>query len=134
MALSDHSVTPVRNTSVRQACTVVGGVENLALLHPIVLLTGLPWWLSGKESACQCRKPGFDLWVWKITVGKEMATPVFLPGKSHGQRSLKGYSPWGCKRVRHYLSTKQQQQKYFLLRDSGRNCPLVSAAFILNIL
>ena len=28
-------------------------------------------------------------------------TPVFLPGKSHGQRSLEGYSPWGCKRVRH---------------------------------
>ena len=26
--------------------------------------------------------------------------PVFLPGESHGQRSLAGYSPWGCKRVR----------------------------------
>ena len=24
-------------------------------------------------------------------------TPVFLPGKSHGQRSLAGYSPWSCK-------------------------------------
>ena len=24
-------------------------------------------------------------------------TPIFLPGKSHGQRSLAGYSPWGCK-------------------------------------
>ena len=24
-------------------------------------------------------------------------TPVLLPGKSHGQRSLVGYSPWGCK-------------------------------------
>ena len=23
--------------------------------------------------------------------------PVFLPGKSHGQRSLVGYTPWGCK-------------------------------------
>ena len=30
--------------------------------------------------------------------GEEMAaTPVFLPGKSHGQRSPQGYSPWGCK-------------------------------------
>ena len=29
---------------------------------------------------------------------KEMATtPVFLPGKSHGQRRLVGYSPWGGK-------------------------------------
>ena len=35
-------------------------------------------------------------------------TPVFLPGKSHGQRSPVGYSPWGCKRVRHNLATKQQ--------------------------
>ena len=36
--------------------------------------------------------------------------PVFLPGKSHGQRSLVAYSPWGLKRVRHDLVTKQQQQ------------------------
>ena len=29
---------------------------------------------------------------------KEMqSTPVFLPGKSHGWRSLTGYCPWGCK-------------------------------------
>ena len=26
-------------------------------------------------------------------------TPVFLPGESHGQRSLEGYSPWGCKEL-----------------------------------
>ena len=35
-------------------------------------------------------------------------TPVFLPGKSHGQRSLAGYSPWGHRRVGHDLVTKQQ--------------------------
>ena len=28
--------------------------------------------------------------------GKQL-TPAFLPGKSHGQRSLAGYTPWGCK-------------------------------------
>ena len=28
---------------------------------------------------------------------KWQPTPVHLPGKSHGQRSLAGYSPWGCK-------------------------------------
>ena len=40
---------------------------------------------------------------------REMApTPAFLPGKPHGQRSLAGYSPWGHKRVRHNLATKQQ--------------------------
>ena len=26
-------------------------------------------------------------------------SPVFLPGEPHGQRSLKGYSPWGCKEL-----------------------------------
>ena len=41
---------------------------------------------------------------------KWQPTPVFLPGKSHGQRSLVGYSPWGHKRVRHDLATKQQQE------------------------
>ena len=40
---------------------------------------------------------------------KEMqSTPVFLPGKSYGQRSLStGYSPWCHKRVRHDLATKE---------------------------
>ena len=32
---------------------------------------------------------------------KQQPTPVFLPGKSHGQRSLEGYSPQGCKEVKH---------------------------------
>ena len=34
-------------------------------------------------------------------VGNGNPTPVFLPGKFHGQRNLVGYSPWGCKRVGH---------------------------------
>ena len=36
-------------------------------------------------------------------------TSIFLPGKSHGQRRLVGYSPWGHKRLGHILATKQQQ-------------------------
>ena len=39
---------------------------------------------------------------------KWQPTPVFLPGKSHRQSSLAGYSPWGLKRVGHDLATKQQ--------------------------
>ena len=35
---------------------------------------------------------------WEGPLEKEMApTPVFLPGKSHGRRSVVGYSPWGRK-------------------------------------
>jgi len=32
---------------------------------------------------------------------KWQPTPVFLPGESHGQRSLAGYGTWGSQRVRH---------------------------------
>ena len=53
---------------------------------------------SGKESACQCRRYGFDPWVRKIPWRREwQPTPIFLPGRSHGQRNLEGYSPWGHK-------------------------------------
>ena len=72
----------------------------------------LPWWLSGKESACQCRRCGFNPWVRKIPWGrKEQLGPVFLPGKSRGQRSLQSSSSWGRKRAGHDLATKQQQQQ-----------------------
>ena len=46
----------------------------------------------------QCRRPGFHPWVGNICWKREwLPTPVFLPGGFHGQRSLVGYSPWGCK-------------------------------------
>ena len=50
---------------------------------------GLPWWLSSEESACQCRRCGFDPWVGKIPWRRKwQSTPVCLPGLDHGQRSL----------------------------------------------
>ena len=58
-------------------------------------------WLSGKESACQCRRHrrcNLDLWVGKIPWKKKwQPTPVFLPGESLRQRCLVGYSPWSHK-------------------------------------
>ena len=56
-------------------------------------------WISdssgGKESACNCRRPGFDPWVRKMPWSRGwLPTPVFLPGKSHGQMSLVGCSLW----------------------------------------
>ena len=54
---------------------------------------------SSKEPTCQCRRykrHGFDPWVGKLPWRRKwQPTPVFLPGKSHGQRSLAGCSPWG---------------------------------------
>ena len=56
---------------------------------------------AGKESACNAgglQKHRFNPWVRKAPWRKKwQPTPVFLPGKSHGQRSLAGYSPWGRK-------------------------------------
>ena len=55
---------------------------------------GLPWWLSGKESGCN-EGDRFDPRVGKIPWRIEwQPTLVFLPGESHGQKSLAGYSPW----------------------------------------
>ena len=69
---------------------------------------GLPWWLSGKESACQCRRWELDLQVRKIFWRRKcLPTPVFLPGESHGQRILVGYSPQDFERAGHDLATKQ---------------------------
>ena len=51
---------------------------------------------DGKVSACNVGDPGLIPGVGKIPWRRKwQPTPVFLPGKSHGQRSLVGYSPWG---------------------------------------
>ena len=65
---------------------------------------GFPGGINGKEPAWQCKRHkrcGFDPWVRKIPRRRAwQPTPVFLPGESHGQRSLVGWSPWG-RRVGH---------------------------------
>ena len=65
---------------------------------------GFPGGASGKEPACHGRRHkshGFDPWVGKIPWRRKwQPTPVFLPGESHGKRSLAGYSPWGHKETR----------------------------------
>ena len=53
-------------------------------------------------------------------------TPVSLPGKSHGQKSLVGYTPWGHKRVGHNLVTNQQQMLTKYPQSKGKkNCQLI---------
>ena len=53
---------------------------------------------SGEEHACQCRKQkrcGFSPWAGRIPHRKKWHhTPVFLPGKFHGKRTLVGYRSW----------------------------------------
>ena len=66
-----------------------------------IIYMGFPRWHSGKESACQCRRckrHEFDPWVGKIPWRRAwQPTPVFLPGESHGQRRLVGYSLRGLR-------------------------------------
>ena len=68
------------------------------------LFLRLPRWHGCKESTCQCRRSkrcGFNPWTRKIPWRRaRQHTPVFLPGESHGQRSLAGYSPWDRKRLK----------------------------------
>jgi len=66
------------------------------------LYIDFPGGAGGKEPTCQCRRHkryGFNPWVgkipWKLAW---QPTPVFLPGKSHKQRSLAGYNSWGHKK------------------------------------
>ena len=74
---------------------------------------GFPGGSASKESTCNAgdtslipgsgRSPG---------EGKWQPTPVFLPGNSHGQKHLVGYSVWDCKRVGQDLVAKQKLLRY----------------------
>ena len=78
------------------------------------LVLGFPGGASGKEPACQCRRHkrcGFDPWVRKISWRRAwQPILVCLPGESHGQRSLAGYRPWGCKESDKTEAPKPPQQ------------------------
>ena len=53
---------------------------------------------DGKASAYNAGRPRFNPWVRKILWRRKwQPTPALLPGKSHGWRSVVGYSPWGRK-------------------------------------
>ena len=74
-------------------------IFQYALLLIVVKYThlGFPGGSVSKESICKCRRcrrHGFDPWVKKIPWRRVwQPTPESLPGESHGQRSLAGYSP-----------------------------------------
>ena len=63
----------------------------------VYIWLGLPRWLSGKESACNARDAGDVSSIPGSERSPGEGNPVFLPGESHGQRRLAGYSPWGPK-------------------------------------
>ena len=91
------------NRGARQA-TVHGVAKSRTWLKWFsTLLQCFPVGAGGKEHICQCRRLKrckFDPWAGKIHWSKKwQLTPVFLPAKFHGQRSLLWYSPWGRKEL-----------------------------------
>ena len=71
---------------------------------------------SGEKSTCQCRRCEFDPWVGKIPWRRKLQpTPVFLPGKFHGQRSLQSM---GSQRVGHDWPTHTHTYAYTYLKRS----------------
>ena len=80
---------------------------HTSLFSPLSTLSaGLP-----QSLRLQCRRLGFDPSVRKIPWRRKwQPTPVFLHGKSHGQRNLAGYSPWGCKESDTVLPTQFSTQ------------------------
>ena len=63
-----------------------------------LLGVGFPGGAVVKNLPANARRHGFDPWVGEILWSRKwQPTPVFLPGKSHGQRSLEGCTLWSCK-------------------------------------
>ena len=67
---------------------------------------------DGEEYAYQCRSPGFNPWVGRIPWRREwQPTPLFLAGKSCGQRGLVGYSLWGLKELNTIWATNTHPRR-----------------------
>ena len=70
------------------------------LIGPTVLWRGgvLLGYSVLRNPSVKCRRPGFSPWIRKIPCRRKwQPTPASLPEKSHRQRRLVGYSPWGHK-------------------------------------
>ena len=79
-------------------------------------LSGLPRWLSGKESACSAGDMGSIPGSGKSPgEGNNNPLQYLCLGNSKDRGALVGYRPWGCKRVGCDLETRQQQQESIYL-------------------
>ena len=94
-----------KQINVKESLNSPGGLpwwllSNSRIVSPFrkksCIFLWLSWWLNVKETTCQWGRCRFNPWVSKIPWRRKwQPTPVFLPGKSHKQRCLVGYSPTG---------------------------------------
>ena len=82
-----------------------------------------PGGASGKEPTSQyrrCKRLRFDPWVREIPWRRAwQPTPVFMPGESHGPRSLAGYSPWG----------RKESDTTERLTHNAKSAPIINAVY-----
>ena len=70
---------------------------------------------------------GFHHWAWKIPWRRVwQPTRVFLPGESHGERSLVGYSPWGRRDLGHDCALMYTQSLSIKYQPQGKDCQFSS--------
>ena len=123
--------------SIQNNCSMF--IIPLSLLHsecPVYLkkLTSVSWllilllygWTSLVAQTLKNLPAMQETWVWslvrKISWKREwLSTPVFLPGQFHGQRSLLGYSSWGCKE----LDMTSMSNFFFWLLNSSISSSLI---------
>ena len=97
---------------------------------------GLPQLLRWWRIHLQCKRLGFDPWIWTIPCRREQQpTPVFLPGESHGQWSLAGWHWWESRETLRQMTTAlssgpdtdMQPSQTLPLRRVSRPCSWVSS-------
>ena len=103
-----HNSQKVEIAQCLSKCEWIKKMWYIHISHVYILYIqyrkGLPWWLRWHRIRLQCGRPGFDPWVGKIPWRRSwQPMPVFLPGESHGERSLVGHSPSGCKESHNWL-------------------------------
>ena len=105
------------------------------LIHSLWNWEGLPWWLSGKEATRQGKIHGFQSWVGKMPWRRKwQPTPVFLPRKFCGQRSLVA-TVYGTAKSQARLTTKQQRQQWnweynYLVKWSRTPGPVLTLPYV----
>ena len=103
------------------------GMGHYILIFPVYSIYGLP-----RRRQCRRRKRcGFNPWVGKIPWRRAwQPTPEFLPGESHGQRSLAVYSPWGHKEWATTEATQPSQMRILFMGSSVFPQELLEAFYI----
>ena len=105
-------------------------------MHSLCKRHGLPRWLWVKNlpAVQETRRYGFHPWVGKIPWRRAWQhTPLFLSGELHGQRSLAGYNPWGCKESDTAEGTEHAHTQVFSRHNDEKwKCNCISSARCTN--